>query len=211
MYERPTGRSVGRKFSSVSDLKESIIHESLRLFSQKGYISTSISDILEMTGASKGGFYNHFECKEHLFFEVLSEAQCIWRERVLFGLDEEESPLERIKRLLLNYRNRYLKDVDNFPGGCVFTTFSVELDDQLPELCDAVKKGFSGLKSMLKSMLDEAVELGELNTHLDTMALTEMLFASMIGASVSFGVDKSANTVDGAINALVAFLDSIKA
>ena len=110
----------------MSDLKQSIIHESLRLFSQKGYISNSISDILEMTGASKGGFSNHFKSKEHLFFEVLSEAQRIWRERVLFGLDEAESPLERIKRLLLNYRDRYLKDVSNFPGGCVFTMRSVE-------------------------------------------------------------------------------------
>jgi TetR/AcrR family transcriptional repressor of nem operon len=194
----------------VPNLKESIIHESLRLFSKKGYMSTSISDILEMTGASKGGFYNHFESKEHLFFEVLGEAQRIWRKRVLFGLDEVESPLERIKRLLLNYRDRYLKDGDNFPGGCVFITFSVELDDQLPELCDAVNKGFSGLKRMLKRMLDEAMERGEIKTDLDTSALTEMLFASMIGASVSFGVDKSATILDGSINAVVAFLDSIK-
>ncbi|MEJ2069204.1 MAG: helix-turn-helix domain containing protein [Syntrophobacterales bacterium] len=39
-------------------LKEKIIHESLRQFSTKGYMSTSISDILEAVGTSKGGLYN---------------------------------------------------------------------------------------------------------------------------------------------------------
>jgi TetR/AcrR family acrAB operon transcriptional repressor len=48
-------------------LKDRIIHEALRQFSSKGFMSTSISDILESAGASKGGLYNHFKSKEDLF------------------------------------------------------------------------------------------------------------------------------------------------
>ena len=48
-------------------LKDRIIHEALRQFSSKGFMSTSISDILESAGASKGGLYNHFKSKEELF------------------------------------------------------------------------------------------------------------------------------------------------
>ncbi|MEJ2365372.1 MAG: TetR family transcriptional regulator, partial [Deltaproteobacteria bacterium] len=33
----------------------------MRLFSMKGFLSTSITDILEAADASKGGFYNHFK------------------------------------------------------------------------------------------------------------------------------------------------------
>ena len=200
-----------RSVPAMTNLRESIVHESLRLFSLQGYLSTSITDILHATDASKGGFYNHFKSKEELFFEVLHEAQRIWRERVFFELDKIKSPSQRIERLLVNYRDRYLKDIDDFPGGCVFTMLSVELDDQLPALCQAVNKGFVGLKRLLKGMLDDAVEQGELDTHLDTTALTELLFASMIGTSVSYGVDKSAKTLDGSIDALIAFLDSIRA
>jgi AcrR family transcriptional regulator len=53
------------------NLRERIIHESLRLFSLKGFVSTSIDDILQAAEASKGGFYNHFPSKEALFLEVL--------------------------------------------------------------------------------------------------------------------------------------------
>jgi len=192
------------------NLKERIIHESLKLFSLKGFCSTSINDILEAANTSKGGFYNHFASKEDLFFQVLDEAQRIWREKTLSGLDEIESPVGKIKRLLENYRDRYLNDTENFPGGCIFITFSVELDDQRPHLSKEVSKGFMGLKAMLKRLLDEGRESGELSKNVDTSAITEMLFAGMLGASVIYGLDKSTASLDRSINTLINYLEKLK-
>ena len=192
------------------NLKERIIHESLKLFSLKGFLSTSINDILEAANTSKGGFYNHFASKEDLFFEVLDEARRIWRERNLSGLDEIESPVGKIKKLLENFRDRYLKDSKDFPGGCIFLTFSVELDDQCPHLSKEVNKGFVGLKAMLNRLLDEGKESGELSGSVNTNAITEMLFAGMLGATVIYGVDKSPESLDRSINALIDYLEKLK-
>ena len=192
------------------NLKERIIHESLKLFSLKGFLSTSINDILEAANTSKGGFYNHFASKEDLFFEVLDEARRIWRERNLSGLDEIESPVGKIKKLLENFRDRYLKDSEDFPGGCIFLTFSVELDDQCPHLSKEVNKGFVGLKAMLNRLLDEGKESGELSDSVSTNAITEMLFAGMLGATVIYGVDKSPESLDRSINALIDYLEKLK-
>jgi len=192
------------------NLKERIIHESLKLFSLKGFLSTSISDILEAANTSKGGFYNHFASKEDLFFEVLDEARRTWRERNLSGLDEIESPVGKIKKLLENFRDRYLKDSEDFPGGCVFLTFSVELDDQCPHLSKEVNRGFVGLKAMLNRLLDEGKESGELSDDVSTSAITEMLFAGMLGATVIYGVDKSPESLDRSINALIDYLEKLK-
>lgn len=190
-------------------LKERIHHESMKLFSTKGYLNTSISDIMQAAETSKGGFYNHFDSKDDLFYEVLSIAQSIWRERVLFGLDEIESPKGKIKKILENYRDRYLKDDENFPGGCIFVTFSVELDDQRPELMKEVAHGFMGLKRMLKNLLEEGKERGELRNDINTDRATEMIFSGMIGASVLFGVDKSPASLDRSINSLILYLDGL--
>jgi TetR/AcrR family transcriptional repressor of nem operon len=192
------------------NLKERIIHESLKLFSLKGFLSTSINDILEAANTSKGGFYNHFASKEDLFFEVLDEARRIWRERNLSGLDEIESPVGKIKKLLENFRDRYLKDSKDFPGGCIFLTFSVELDDQCPHLSKEVHKGFVGLKAMLNRLLDEGKESGELSGSVSTNAITEMLFAGMLGATVIYGVEKSPESLDRSINALIDYLEKLK-
>lgn len=187
-------------------LKDRIVHESLKLFSLNGFWNTSITDILEAAGTSKGGFYNHFASKEDLFFEVLQEAQRIWREKTLAGIDEIENPLEKIEQLLLNYRDRYLKDRDNFPGGCIFVTFSVELDDQNPKLCAEVNKGFIGLKRMINRSFDEAKADGLVSDTMNTEEITEMVFAGMLGASVLYGVDKSAASLDRAIKPFIEYV-----
>ena len=191
-------------------LRDEIVHESMKLFSLKGYVNTGINEIIESVGSSKGGFYNHFASKEELFFVVLTEAQKMWRTRVLYGLNNLESPLGKVLKLLENYQDRYLKDAENFPGGCIFITFSVELDDQHPDLMQEVNKGFVGLKNMLKRFLEEAKEIGELKQDVNTNRLTEMIFSGMIGSSVLFGVEKSTVILERSINALVDYLNEIR-
>jgi TetR/AcrR family transcriptional repressor of nem operon len=207
--KRQTGRSLFQGFW-IMDLKDKIIHESLRLFSLKGFLSTSIQDILEAANTSKGGLYNHFKSKEDLFAAVLREARKVWRERNLFGLDETDKPVEKVKRLLENYRDRYLKDRENFPGGCIFVTLSVELDDQLPHLARELNDGFVHLKAMIRRLLDQGKESGEIRNDVDTAAVTEMIFGGMIGAAVSHGMEKSPVILDNCLNSLIGYLESLK-
>ena len=192
------------------NLKEKIICESLKLFSLKGFLSTSIQDILTAANTSKGGFYNHFASKEDLFFQVLDKAQKIWREKSLADIDQIEEPIEKIKKLLENYRDRYLKDADNFPGGCVFITLSVELNNQRPHLSKELDKGFIGLKNMIKRLLDQGKESGKFAEDVRTEAITEMLFNSMLGASVVYGTNKSTAILDNSINSLIDYLEKLQ-
>lgn len=191
-------------------LKEEIIHESMKLFSLKGYINTGINEIIDSVHSSKGGFYNHFSSKEELFHEVLAEAQKIWRDRTLYKLDEIDSPVGKIIKFLENYKDRYLIDSDNFPGGCIFVTLSVELDDQRPHLSEKVSDGFTGVKRMLKRNLDESKTIGELSGDEDTNRISELLFTGMLGASVMYGVDKSSTTLETSIQSLIDYLNKLK-
>jgi TetR/AcrR family transcriptional repressor of nem operon len=188
-------------------LKELIVQESMRLFSTKGYCSTSINDILIAANTSKGGFYNHFPSKEILFNRVLSEAQKIWREQVLADIDKIDSPVGKIEKALENYRDRYLKDTVNFPGGCIFVTFSVELDYLYPHLAQKVNKGFTGFKTMLSRLLEEGKAAGELPGDLKSDDLAEMLFSGMLGASVLYSLDKSTETLNRSIDTLIAYIE----
>ena len=191
-------------------LKETIIHESLKLFSLKGFESTSLHDILSASKASKGGFYNHFASKEDLFYEVLQEAGRIWRKRNLSGLDTITEPTQKIRKLLENFRDRYLLDSNNFPGGCIFITFAVELGDQRPHLSQEVNKGFIGLRNMIHRLIDEGKKFGELSNSVDSDSVTEILFNGMLGASVSYNANKSVEGLEKSINALIDYLDGLK-
>lgn len=190
-------------------LRENIIHEAQKLFSLNGFLSTGINDIIRAAGTSKGGFYNHFCSKEELFLEVLAESQKIWRDKVLYLVNQIESPTEKINQILVNYRDLYLKDSDNFPGGCIFITFSVELDDTRPHLMQEVNKGFVGLKNLLQQFLEEGKEQGELKEDVNINRATELIFSGMIGTSVLFGADKSTTNMGRSINSLIDYLDDL--
>ncbi len=209
MNIRETGRSD--TMNETLTLKERIIEETLKLFSVKGYMSTSTTDIIAAAGTSKGGFYNHFKSKEQLFREILSTARKIWRERNLHGLEGEERPLRKIQRLLKNYRNRCLSDSRNFPGGCIFVNLAVELSDQMPELADEVNEGFVRLGRMIKRFLDDEKKEGGIGKNINTADATNLIFSGLLGACVLYTSDKSKRRLDSTISSLISYLDGIDA
>jgi len=189
----------------MPSLKDRIIHEALRQFSSKGFMSTSISDILEAVGASKGGLYNHFKSKEDLFAAALSEARKIWRQRNLAGLSHVDQPLGKLKRILENYRDHYLADSENFPGGCVFVALAVELHDQQPHLAREVTEGFNRFKAMVTRLLEQEQAAGNLRPGVDPRMAAEVIFSGILGACVSYTADKSKENLDHTINGLIDF------
>ena len=188
-------------------LKETIIHESMKLFSLNGFVGTSIDDILSASNSSKGGFYNHFKSKEDLFLEVLDEARKIWRDRNLKGLSQNQDALTNIKKLLINFRDVYLKNSDSFPGGCIFIILMVEVKNQRPHLSKEIKKGFVGVKKMIKRYLEEAKDSGQLKNGADTDEMSEILFNGMLGAAVSYNGKDSDSALDAAINSLIKYVE----
>jgi TetR/AcrR family transcriptional repressor of nem operon len=188
-------------------LKETIIHESMKLFSLNGFLGTSIDDILSASNSSKGGFYNHFKSKEDLFLEVMDEARKIWRDRNLKGLSQNQDALTNIKKLLINFRDVYLKNSESFPGGCIFIMLMVEVKNQRPHLSKEIKKGFVGLKNMIKRYLEEAKDSGQLKNGADTDEMSEILFNGMLGAAVSYNGKDSDSALDAAINSMIKYVE----
>jgi AcrR family transcriptional regulator len=188
-------------------LKETIIRESMKLFSLNGFLGTSIDDILKASNSSKGGFYNHFKSKEDLFFHVLDEARKIWRDRNLKGLSQSQDPITNIKKLLVNFRDLYLKSSESFPGGCIFIILMVELKNKSPHLSKEINKGFVGLKNLMKRYLEEAKDSGYLKKGADTDEMSEILFNGILGATVSYDGKDSDSNLDSAINSMIKYIE----
>jgi len=140
---------------------------------------------------------------------VLSEARKIWRSRVLDGLDQTGSPLMKMRKILENFRDLYLKDSENIPGGCVFVTLLVELDDQRPDFAKEISEGFSRVLLLMNRLLEEAKSSGELGPEVDAEAVSRVLFVGLLGASVLYGVDKSSEALAKSVDPLIDYLDNV--
>lgn len=54
------------RISKGEQTKQYIIEQSALLLNKQGYMSTSLSEIMAVTGMKKGTLYNHFKDKERI-------------------------------------------------------------------------------------------------------------------------------------------------
>lgn len=63
------------------DTKERIIWEALKLFSEKGYAGTSMSDIALRLGITKAALYKHYAGKREIFKKILDKMSALDAQR----------------------------------------------------------------------------------------------------------------------------------
>ena len=71
------------KFSTQEKqlIKENLVKKATEYFTQYGFSKTSVKELTEAVGISKGSFYNFFNSKEELLFEVF-EKQRTFRDQI---------------------------------------------------------------------------------------------------------------------------------
>lgn len=81
---------------------QKILDIAYRLFMEKGYEQTSIQDIVEELGMSKGAIYHHFRSKEEILDRISSQfyEETDWFERI--STDRSKTGLERLRLLFLH-------------------------------------------------------------------------------------------------------------
>jgi AcrR family transcriptional regulator len=83
-----------------------------KLFEKQGLKKTSVDELTEAVGISKGAFYLFFESKEELFLEILEEMEVNFRARIFnFAV----SPGTNARALLAKLLNDALLTWDEFP------------------------------------------------------------------------------------------------
>lgn len=76
---------------------ENIADAALRLFGEKGYHSTSISQIARKAGVSKGLLYNYFESKEALLHFIILHAAEVGEALLERSLSDNDSPQAQLR------------------------------------------------------------------------------------------------------------------
>ena len=189
--------------------RRNIIEKSLQLFSVKGYYNTSISDILEATGLTKGGLYGHFASKEDIWYAVYDEAVSIWKSVVLKGIRNNSNPLQRIDQFVENDMKDYL-GASVFDGGCFFLNMLVELSGQSATMSKQILRGFVRLSGLLRSWLEEANQKGMLRDNLDFKEVANFIIISLNGAAALYISSRDRSILDQTILQLRFYIKQLK-
>jgi AcrR family transcriptional regulator len=76
--------------------RQNLLNAALTLFARDGYIATTVDNISEEAGYSKGAAYSNFDSKEEIFLEVLDRQGREGLEDLLVALDHASGKDETI-------------------------------------------------------------------------------------------------------------------
>ena len=88
------------KAKRSEETREAIVNVCIRMFAERGFVSTSLDEIGRAAGITKGAIYWHFENKDALFTAILTRIREIWDEEVLQPLSVEGSPRRKLQSVV---------------------------------------------------------------------------------------------------------------
>jgi TetR/AcrR family transcriptional regulator, transcriptional repressor for nem operon len=189
--------------------RQEIIEASLQLFSVKGYYNTSISDVLQATGLTKGGLYGHFGSKEEIWDAAYELSVQVWQGIVLEGVREISHPVERIMHALENDLRNYIGG-EVFRGGCFFFNMLVELSGQSEPMARRILDGYRAFSNLLASWIEDARELGILRADVDSREVADFILTAINGTAVLYAASREPTILEETIHQLRLHLDCLK-
>lgn len=157
-----------------------IIETVAPVFNKHGYIGTSMSDLTEATGLTKGAIYGNFENKEALALSSFEYSS----KRLLSKIDEvlatEGSALDKIFALTDFYRSYevFTREL----GGCPILNTGVDAQDNNRLLAAANREALKEIEGKIALVLENGVKNNELKLPVTPLQFAKQFFTIIQGA-----------------------------
>lgn len=134
-----------------------ILDVSFRLFQEKGYDHTTIQDITDALGMSKGAIYHHFKSKEEILDRISDRyyGEMDWFKSI--RLDDSRNGLEKVRQVL----TRLLTDPEKLELDRV--TILTTLDPKLVDL--TLRSTMADAAPFMEDLLQEGVRDGSVSVR----------------------------------------------
>ena len=148
-------------------MREKILNTATQLFIQKGSEKTSMQDIAQTAGISKGAIYHHFKSKDEIVLAVLRSRQELMEKEMKQWLKATENLTgrEQLQTILKsNLESQTARATDGIVGeyekdaGFILTMMRDNLRIGAPLVSDIIKKGMAD-GSLRTQYPDQAAEV----------------------------------------------------
>lgn len=159
--------------------EDEVVTAARDLFWERGYEATSVQDLVDELGLTRGSLYGAFGDKRGLFARAL-DRYVADTDALFAGADADGPALPRLRAILM----AALEAPSGAPRrGCMLGNTAVELSGSDPAAADVVRAGFSLTEATFRGLLERAQASGELPRG-DAGAQARLLLALLQGLQV---------------------------
>jgi len=157
-----------------------IIETVAPIFNQKGYAATSMTDITNATGLTKGAIYGNFKNKEEIAIAAFNKNVNNLLVRIAAHQEQSKSPLQKLYLITDFYRNyyRYSQEL----GGCPILNIGVDANNQDTSLLEQVRYVINKTQNNIAKIVDWGKDTGEIKQEVNASLFAKQLYSHIQGA-----------------------------
>lgn len=163
-------------------MKERIFHAAMELFQQQGYENTSVEQITEKAGVSKGTFFTHFSSKDTVFFEVGYQLINSLEEIIENGLQEEKSIFQITHECVQLISGWCVENKQILKPILITCIYQTPMDGRLSH------------RAILRELLSHGLKIGQSRGRICSDMSAEDISAIIVGLHIKVIYDWSVNS-----------------
>jgi len=191
------------------DAKTKLLESSLDLMLTKGYSSTTVDELCEAAGVSKGSFYHFFESKEQLGLALLEGYYERSKAKFLAGAFQAE--LDPLKRLFAFLDQTEANAAELWRDGCLLGNFAVDLSNTHPVIRKEVARILDRVTESVAELLHPAQEACPEREECQPRRLAELYIAVIEGAIVLSRAHDDWSYLDRGLKGFRHYLETVMA
>ncbi len=162
--------------------RQFIIEKSAPVFNKKGVAGTSLSDLTQATGLTKGSIYGNFKDKDAVALAAFEYNVNNLMSYLGRSINKQGSYLDKLLAIPEAYRKLYRQMIDF--GGCPIANTATEADDTHPELKKLTIQTVEKLTWMTEKLVEKGKQAGEIQHLVDSRKTANIIISLIEGGSI---------------------------
>ncbi|KAA0965301.1 TetR/AcrR family transcriptional regulator [Sporosarcina sp. ANT_H38] len=163
--------------------RRTIIRKSAAIFNKKGYMTTSMSDIIQETNIQKGGIYRHFKDKEQLMVESFHFSTEIMRNHLMTSVSQHERATDKLNAFVEAFFQ--LSEGKPIVGGCPIFNAAIEMDDlEGSALLPSINEAMDLMINWMVKIIEDGIRHQELKQSLQAYDSAIYIVSTLEGGLV---------------------------
>jgi len=192
--------------NKAAKTKQYIIEKTAPIFNTKGYAVTSLSDITEATGLTKGSIYGNFSNKDEVVIEAFKHNVTQIKRKINQALNDGNTPKESLYNFVHFYRTYWERLLEI--GGCALLNAAVEADDHLLFLKQAVQANFKAWQDRLTEVIKDGQLQGDFKQEIQAEDYAALLIILIEGGILLARTLTNKKHFDLALDRIILLIDT---
>lgn len=200
---------MNETMSKAERTKQFIVEKTAPVFNAKGYAGTSINDLMNATGLSKGSIYGNFENKDEVALAAFDYNFGKITAYLKSKISATENSVERLLVYPQTFRN--FLTLPFLQTGCPVLNTSTEADDTHPLLREKAANALISWKKSIENQVKRGMERKEIKPDTHPTEVAVILISMIEGAIMQAKVSGKTTELKIAMNYLEKLILSLKA